>query len=340
MVQTAIPIPRAVREILFATDFSETSRIAAGVAHAYAEQLGARLHILYVERPRVPVTMRPTLEQLAAELGAGIHVVTSVASGNAAEEIVRYARHHSIDLIVVGSHGHTGSTSVLLGSVAERVARTAPCPVVTVPWIQRVEGKQQEVPQGSRRCPVCGTSTDDFLCEACRARIRALGSPAPAFAGRGFSGELTQDEIDEVLRTEIIGHLGCHADDRTYVVPIGYVYRDNGIFVHLDDGLKVRMMRSNPRVCFQVEHIKDLANWRSVIAWGVFRELHGPEATDGLLRIRMRLTSLTAIEGTRPTPSNDAKMHEGSDHRPVSGGREAVIGRIDVTEKTGRFERR
>lgn len=339
MVQTAIPIPRAVREILLATDFSEPSRTAAGAAHAYALQFGARLHILYVERPNVRVTIEPTLERLAGELGAGIRVVTSVASGNAAEEIVRYAQRHNVDLIVVGTHGRTGATNALLGSVAERVARTAPCPVVTVPRMQPLAGAQQAVPTGLRHCLVCGTPSDDLICESCRARIRALGAPAPTFARRG-TGELTPDEIDEVLRTEIIGRLGCHADDRTYVVPLGYVYHDNSIYVHLDEGLKVRMMRLNPRVCFQVDQIKDLANWRSVIAWGVFRELHGPEATDGLLRIRIRLTSLTAIEGTRPTPSYDTNRHEGSDHRPVAGGREAVIARIEFTEKTGRFEQR
>jgi len=340
MVHTAIPIPPAVREILFATDFSEPSRIAAGTAHAYALQLGARLHILYVERPNVPVTIGPTLERLAGEIGAGIHVVTTVALGNPAEEIVRYARQHMIDLIIVGAHGRTGATHVLLGSVAERVARTAPCPVVTVPRIQPLEGRPQEVPLGIRGCLICGTPSDDLFCESCRVRIRALGSPAPTFAHRKSYGELTQEQVDEVLRTEIIGRLACHADDQTYVVPITYVYHHDSIYIHSDEGLKIRMMRENPRVCFQVDQIKDLANWRSVIAWGVFRELHGPEATDGLLRIRMRLTSLTAIEGTRPTPSYDTNKHEGFDHRPIAGGREAVIGCIDLTEKTGRFEQR
>jgi nucleotide-binding universal stress UspA family protein len=53
-------------------------------------------------------------------------------SDNPAEEIVRYAQAHSIDLIVMGTHGRSAVAHLLMGSVAERVVRTAPCPVLTV----------------------------------------------------------------------------------------------------------------------------------------------------------------------------------------------------------------
>jgi nucleotide-binding universal stress UspA family protein/nitroimidazol reductase NimA-like FMN-containing flavoprotein (pyridoxamine 5'-phosphate oxidase superfamily) len=342
MAQAAMTAPQPVREILFATDFSDPSREAASIAHAYARHLGARLHVLYVERPNVHVTVAPTLKRLAGELGDGVQVVTSVAYGAAADEIVRYAQNHPIDLIVVGTHGRTGATESLLGSVTERVARTAPCPVVAVPRSRRQDNQRgQPLPRGGR-CAVCGVSSDDLFCEPCRARLRALGGPSSWMAGPGSAvGELTPDQIEDVLRTEIIGRLGCHADGRTYVVPISYVYRDNDIYMQADEGMKVRMMRKNPQVCFQVDRIRDLANWQSVIAWGVFRQLHGQEASEGLAQIRTRLTSLNAAEGTRPTPSYEADLrHEGSDHRPVGGGREAVIARIELTEKTGRFEQR
>lgn len=57
---------------------------------------------------------------------------TVITEGNAAHAIVEYAREHSIDIIVMNTHGRTGIQHVLLGSVAERVVRTAPCPVLTV----------------------------------------------------------------------------------------------------------------------------------------------------------------------------------------------------------------
>ena len=63
--------------------------------------------------------------------GAG-EVVRSVIQGTPFVEIVRYAKSEGIDLIVVGSHGRTGLSHMLLGSVAERVVRKAPCPVLTV----------------------------------------------------------------------------------------------------------------------------------------------------------------------------------------------------------------
>lgn len=162
------------REILLATDFSEPSRAAARVAVEYARRFGARLHLLHVVSPTTDPAPRPTLEHLAEELGREVPVVTAVVSGlPVAEEIVRYARTHRIDLIVVGTHGRTGPSRLLLGSVAERVVRTAPCPVLAVPTIARMEAKPpaETAPEASH-CLVCAQPSPDLICEPCRARIR------------------------------------------------------------------------------------------------------------------------------------------------------------------------
>lgn len=63
---------------------------------------------------------------------AELNVVPEVAEGTPFEEIVRFARDKDIDLIVMGTHGHTGLAHLFLGSVAEKVVRRAPCPVLTV----------------------------------------------------------------------------------------------------------------------------------------------------------------------------------------------------------------
>ncbi|MFA6470176.1 MAG: universal stress protein [Bacteroidota bacterium] len=55
-----------------------------------------------------------------------------ITEGNAAQSIVQYAKEHTIDMIIMSTHGRTGIQHVLLGSVAERVVRTSPCPVLTV----------------------------------------------------------------------------------------------------------------------------------------------------------------------------------------------------------------
>ncbi len=173
--ETSSPaMTRNVREILFATDFSEPSEAAAQVARDYARHLGARLHILHVAWPGMDTTMPPLLSTLAAELGAEVPVLAAVESGPPAAQIVAYAERHDVNLIVVGSHGRTGVTRALLGSVAERVVRTAPCPVLTVPRERRAAAplKPEEPPASLRRCLVCAAPSEDLICETCRARIR------------------------------------------------------------------------------------------------------------------------------------------------------------------------
>ena len=74
-------------------------------------------------------------QRLSDEIGTWAEerrTVGSVVTGFAVDEIVHYAEEHQIDLIVVGTHGLTGITHLLLGSVAEKLVRCAPCPVLTV----------------------------------------------------------------------------------------------------------------------------------------------------------------------------------------------------------------
>lgn len=148
-------------------------------------------------------------------------------------------------------------------------------------------------------------------------------------------GELSSDQVERVLRTEVTGRVGCHADGRTYVVPVTYVYRDGSVYGHAAEGMKIRMMRKNPRVCFEVDHIRDLANWQSVIAWGVFEELQGEAAVAAMDLLIDRLLPLVTSE-TGPSP------HRPGEQTPETGpdGRKLVTYRIVLTEKTGRFERR
>ncbi|MCF3107644.1 pyridoxamine 5'-phosphate oxidase family protein [Niabella sp. CC-SYL272] len=97
--------------------------------------------------------------------------------------------------------------------------------------------------------------------------------------------ELSNDQIESVLQRRIFGHLGCHADGLTYIVPICYAYHQGCIFGRTAEGLKLKMMRENPDVCFQVEHVETMAKWESVICWGKFKELS--KAEDRLNAIRV-----------------------------------------------------
>ena len=140
-------------------------------------------------------------------------------------------------------------------------------------------------------------------------------------------GELTRDQVDEVLRSNVIGRIGCHAFGRTYVVPITYAYDGNAIYARSDEGMKVHMMRANPHVCFEVDSMDGMANWRSVIASGVFEELHGDEA-------RARLAWLVEQLSDRIGGPPGQTVH------PRKDGDSGVVYKIVLDEKEGRFERR
>lgn len=145
-------------------------------------------------------------------------------------------------------------------------------------------------------------------------------------------GTLTPAQVDDVLRGEVIGRIGCHAGGRTYVVPVTYAYADGCVYGHSAVGQKVEMMRENPDVCFEVEHVDALSRWKSVIAWGTYEELHGSDADRGMQALIERMMPLMAEEANRPTHGS------GASHRPDGRVLEPVIFRIRLHQATGRFE--
>lgn len=149
-------------------------------------------------------------------------------------------------------------------------------------------------------------------------------------------GKLTAGEVETLLNEEYIGRIGCHAGGRTYVVPVTYAYDGAAIYAHSADGLKLRMMRANPEVCFEVDHMDDMTNWRSVICWGRFEELMGDQAKKGMAMLISRLLPVIASETVRLSGSMGVDEAHLADVR----GRTAVVFRIVLSERTGRFERR
>lgn len=148
-------------------------------------------------------------------------------------------------------------------------------------------------------------------------------------------GELPSREIERLLHSEAIAHLGCHVEGRTYVVPITYAYADGALLLHSLEGLKLEMLRKNPKVCVEIDHVDDLANWRSVIAWGEFEELKGEEAEHAMEVLRSRFVGRSVSE-TSVMPSKLRHSTIGR-HAPAPAG--TSVCRILLTEKTGRFER-
>ena len=160
------------REILIATDFSDEAEGALRVAIDQARRFGARLHVLHVLAGSDVEVIR-LLANATALAGPDVAVRVASTPGDPAREILRYARDHAIDLIVVGTHGRGGWSRVLLGSVADRVLRGATCPVLAVPARALARAPDvEEKPAPARPCLVCAQPSADLICEACRARIR------------------------------------------------------------------------------------------------------------------------------------------------------------------------
>jgi nucleotide-binding universal stress UspA family protein len=123
-----------VRTILYPTDFSSYSNQAYLHAVALAETHRASLTIVYVAGPEQigdHIHWRGQLEQIRPA-NPKIPVSHVFLEGDPATEIVGYARDARLDLIVMGTHGRTGLDRILLGSVAEKVLRDAPCSVLVV----------------------------------------------------------------------------------------------------------------------------------------------------------------------------------------------------------------
>jgi nucleotide-binding universal stress UspA family protein len=144
----------AIKEILVATDFGPAADNALRYGEALAREFGARLHVLHavpnvyatsmdgygyaavpaqIQEDLETAARRHMRERVSDEDRQELRARTSVVTHNSpAVAIVEYAKHNAIDLIVLGTHGRGALAHMLLGNVAERVVRIAPCPVLTV----------------------------------------------------------------------------------------------------------------------------------------------------------------------------------------------------------------
>lgn len=138
-----------IQHILVPVDFSESTRFTVGHACELAKRFSARVtlyhvfHIVMTPLNEVPTDLErwsedreqaasSRLKELAASMGSGVQVETATDDGVPWDSIVKRAEKHGCDHIVMGTHGRSGLKHVLLGSVAERVVRHAPCSVTVV----------------------------------------------------------------------------------------------------------------------------------------------------------------------------------------------------------------
>jgi nucleotide-binding universal stress UspA family protein len=161
-----------VSKILVPTDFSESADAALAYAKTLAGCLGASLHLLHVfTDPYGPAVYVPEVyapvpaeareraledararlaERLDADEEAYFRGTRAIVTGLTAKQIVKSAADHGMSLIVMGTHGRRGVAHLLLGSVAEYVVRSAPCPVLVVRGTTKHEQRSTEAAASKR----------------------------------------------------------------------------------------------------------------------------------------------------------------------------------------------
>lgn len=136
-------------------------------------------------------------------------------------------------------------------------------------------------------------------------------------------GQLSREEMDELLLTSKVGRLGLSHNDNPYVVPVSHWYREGKIYFHSSGGKKIQYIKKNPKVCFEVDELAEDGSWKSVIVYG-------------------KVTLATDMETIRKVFQRALGHYEvkmGAAHPEMKGlerRTDMYVGWIDIIEMTGR----
>ncbi|MEJ1237043.1 pyridoxamine 5'-phosphate oxidase family protein [Chryseolinea sp. T2] len=147
-------------------------------------------------------------------------------------------------------------------------------------------------------------------------------------------GILTPEQCRHLLSTQHIGRVGYSFKNKPAILPTTYVFDGKAIYCRSYEGSKIRIMRKNPTVCFQIDQIVSLRHWYSVLAWGTYDELttlSEQKYTEKLFSEHLAVYAL----GETVSPYRDF------DERPriVEKRVKPVTWRIKVEDLAGRFEK-
>ncbi|HEX4956611.1 MAG TPA: pyridoxamine 5'-phosphate oxidase family protein [Lacibacter sp.] len=146
-------------------------------------------------------------------------------------------------------------------------------------------------------------------------------------------GILNKEEIEEVLQENILGRIGFIQNNKPKIIPINYLYNGKYIIAHSAAGEKIKAMRNNPTVCFEVEAVKNQQNWKSVLAEGVYSEiLDERERYEAMKLFVDKMLKLKVSTTAHPPEMHTSRQHSAKPNPTV------VIYKIYLSEKTGRFE--
>lgn len=147
-------------------------------------------------------------------------------------------------------------------------------------------------------------------------------------------GQLNEQQMNNLLASQVIGRLACTDSVQPYLVPVTYAYDGTYIYGQTNEGMKLSLLRSNPNVCFEVDSMTNMANWQSVIVRGKFEELSGTDAKDARSVLQNRVFPMLT------SSTIDGEQHAVESQLDDGNRIKSIMYRIVITEKSGRFEKR
>ena len=147
-------------------------------------------------------------------------------------------------------------------------------------------------------------------------------------------GTLTPDQCRHLLSVQHIGRIGCSFKNKPTIIPITYVFDGKAIYCRSYEGTKIRIMRRNPSVCFQVDHVASLRSWYSILAWGKYEELTTSADQKYVEKLFSERLAVYALGDT-------VSLNRDFDMRPqiVEKRTKPVVWRVKLEDLAGRYEK-
>lgn len=147
-------------------------------------------------------------------------------------------------------------------------------------------------------------------------------------------GSLNREQVLDILSSNSVGRIGCSDGKRVYVVPITYAFDGENVIGHTTPGLKLDYMRINPDVCFEVDEMRSLSEWQSVIAWGKFIEI--TDEAEKREAMQFFIKSVLHLEISETAKLKELPSKSITPHEP--GNQETIVFKIRLVEMNGRYE--
>ena len=150
-----------------------------------------------------------------------------------------------------------------------------------------------------------------------------------------MTGELTKLQINNILSSQVVGRIACSDGNQPYIVPVTFAFDGEYIYGQTNEGNKLKILRKNPSVCFEVDMLIDIWNWQSVIVYGIFEELFDAEAERAKALLTRRVFPLMTSSSIHHHHERDTNGNGRLDDETRF---KSVYYKIKLSKVTGRFE--